>query len=185
MPLTSVRSPSSAARNASRDVNPASHRASAVAGPTPGSRPRASRTASRSSGASAGTSGGSSTSFTTASGAGAGRRGVTSTAFTYRRVHRTRRPMRPRSSWFAWHLWEKKWTVPSFRTYILPVPGSMSFPQKVQVRVTGMAPYLTESFRASRAVSRSMRVSPTCTVPFTFRVMMRPRSRPSRTRTFT
>src|SRR3990170_5154155 len=42
-----------------------------------------------------------------------------------------------------------------------------------------------ESFRASRAVSRSMRTSPTWTDPFTFRVMIRPLSRPSSTRTLT
>src|SRR5207249_1945249 len=43
----------------------------------------------------------------------------------------------------------------------------------------------TESLRASRAVSRSINTSPTWMLPFTFRVMMRPLSRPSRTRTFT
>src|SRR3990170_1646723 len=45
--------------------------------------------------------------------------------------------------------------------------------------------HLTLSLRASRAVSRSMRTSPSCTEPFTFRVMMRPLSRPSSTRTLT
>src|SRR2546426_12367260 len=43
----------------------------------------------------------------------------------------------------------------------------------------------TESLRASRAVSRSIRTSPTWMLPFTLRVMMRPLSRPSRTRTLT
>src|SRR3970282_2894245 len=69
--------------------------------------------------------------------------------------------------------------------YILPVPGSMSFPQKEQDRLTGMSGHRTDSLRASRAVSRSMRTSPTWTEPFTFRVMIRPLSRPSCTRTLT
>src|SRR6058998_304256 len=43
----------------------------------------------------------------------------------------------------------------------------------------------TDSLRASRAVSRNIRTSPTWMLPLTLRVMMRPLSRPSRTRTLT
>ena len=46
-------------------------------------------------------------------------------------------------------------------------------------------PHLIFNFLASRAVSLSMRMSPFWTGPMTFRVMIRPLSRPSKTRTFT
>src|SRR5271170_7278548 len=46
-------------------------------------------------------------------------------------------------------------------------------------------PYRTDSLRASRAVSRRIRTSPSRIGPATLRVMILPRSRPARTRTFT
>src|SRR5881628_565385 len=55
-------------------------------------------------------------------------------------VHGVHRGTRPSFSMFAWHLWEqKRKTVPSFRMNILPVPGSISLPQKEHERRVGIA----------------------------------------------
>src|SRR3990170_355770 len=57
----------------------------------------------------------------------------------YAWVHGVQRGMRPSFRRFAWHLLEQnRKIVPSFLMNILPVPGSMSFPQKEQERRTGM-----------------------------------------------
>src|SRR5438552_4012561 len=54
-------------------------------------------------------------------------------------VHGVQRGTRPRWSRFDWHLWEQnRKTVPSFRMNILPVPGSISLPQKEQERRAGI-----------------------------------------------
>src|SRR2546427_273144 len=50
-------------------------------------------------------------------------------------VHGVHRGTRPSFSMFDWHLWEQnRNTGPSFRMNILPVPGSISLPQKEQDR---------------------------------------------------
>src|SRR5256885_16323811 len=55
-------------------------------------------------------------------------------------VHGVHRGTRPSFSIFAWHLWEqKRKTVPSLRMNILPVPGSISLPQKEHERRVGIA----------------------------------------------
>src|SRR5256712_2542336 len=54
-------------------------------------------------------------------------------------VHGVHHGTRPSFSMFDWHLWEpNKNTVPSFRMNILPVPGSISLPQKEQDRRVGI-----------------------------------------------
>src|SRR5213593_1990803 len=54
-------------------------------------------------------------------------------------VHGVHRGTRPSFSIFAWHLWEqKRKTVPSLRMNILPVPGSISLPQKEHERRVGI-----------------------------------------------
>src|SRR3989442_9591024 len=54
-------------------------------------------------------------------------------------VHGVHRGTRPSFSMFDWHLWEQnRNTVPSFRMNILPVPGSISLPQKEQDRRVGI-----------------------------------------------
>src|SRR3989454_2702079 len=55
-------------------------------------------------------------------------------------VHGVHRGTRPSFTMFAWHLWEqKRKTVPSLRMNILPVPGSISLPQKEHERRVGIA----------------------------------------------
>src|SRR2546428_6515012 len=54
-------------------------------------------------------------------------------------VQGVHRGTRPSFSMFAWHLCEqKRKTVPSFRMNILPVPGSISLPQKEHERRVGI-----------------------------------------------
>src|SRR6266550_5337454 len=54
-------------------------------------------------------------------------------------VHGVHRGTRPRCSMFDWHLCEQnRKTVPSLRMNILPVPGSISLPQKEQDRRVGI-----------------------------------------------
>src|SRR5256886_11237130 len=54
-------------------------------------------------------------------------------------VQGVHRGTRPSFSMFAWHLWEqKRKTVPSLRMNILPVPGSISLPQKEHERRVGI-----------------------------------------------
>src|SRR6266508_5233739 len=54
-------------------------------------------------------------------------------------VHGVQRGTRPSFSMFDWHLWEQnRNTVPSLRMSIVPVPGSISLPQKEQERRTGI-----------------------------------------------
>src|SRR5438309_10733582 len=54
-------------------------------------------------------------------------------------VHGVHRGTRPSLRRFAWHLWEQnRNTVPSLRMNILPVPGSISLPQKEQDRRVGI-----------------------------------------------
>src|SRR2546428_8135476 len=54
-------------------------------------------------------------------------------------IHGVHRGTRPSFSMFAWHLREqKRKTVPSLRMNILPVPGSISLPQKEHERRVGI-----------------------------------------------
>src|SRR2546429_4157773 len=54
-------------------------------------------------------------------------------------VHGVHRGTRPSFIMFDWHLWEQnRNTVPSLRMNILPVPGSISLPQKEQERRIGI-----------------------------------------------
>src|SRR2546425_3755791 len=70
-------------------------------------------------------------------------------------VHGVHRGTRPSFSMFDWHLWEQnRNTVPSFRMNILPVPGSISLPQKEQDRRVGIGSPDREFASLARRLSK-------------------------------
>ena len=78
--------------------------------------------------------------------------------------------------------------MPSFLTYIKPVPCWKSFPQNEHRLCFGICCFRSLVyliFLASRSVSLSKRTSSTRTGPFTLREMIRPLSLPSSMRTLT
>ena len=75
-------------------------------------------------------------------------------------------------------------TLPSRLTKLVPVPGGISFPQKLHFCTWGN-PYTYLIFLASRSVSRRSSTSSMRTGPFTLRVIIRPLSLPSSILTLT
>ena len=85
---------------------------------------------------------------------------------------------------FRSHLELQKYrTVPSRRTNIFPVPGASGILQNEHR--CSIYRYLRVSFRTSRAVSTSIKISPTRMGPMQFRVRIRPLLSPSSTLHFT
>lgn len=69
-------------------------------------------------------------------------------------------------------------TLPSRRTKPIPVPGAISFPQKLHLYTWGKL-YTYLIFLASLSVSRRSKISSILIGPLTLRVMIRPLSLPS------
>src|SRR4030067_150835 len=97
-------------------------------------------------------------------------------------VHFSLRASLPKLSVLFLHFPEQNHkSVPSFLTYIMPVPAGNSLPQNEHFLGFGIAfsplwlcvSYLLIFF-ASRSVSLSIKMSCTLTGPLTFREMMRP-----------
>ena len=105
------------------------------------------------------------------------------------RVHLTLREFLPNFTMFLRALeFLNHMILPSRLTNIIPVPGSISSPEKLQILLSGIYDHLAFNFLASRPVSRSMSMSPTRIGPSTFLVMILPTSRglgASLTRTLT
>src|SRR5438132_4018568 len=75
-------------------------------------------------------------------------------------VHGVHRGTRPRCSMFDWHLCEQnRKTVPSLRMNILPVPGSISLPQKEHDRRVGIVSPDRELARFPRRLAEHQNVA--------------------------